>query len=62
VAGKPCAGYSICRSADAPFLLLLRDWDGLTEYEIKRASMLAEKAMRFYRRPVRRRCAADKSR
>ncbi|MBW1726431.1 MAG: dienelactone hydrolase family protein [Deltaproteobacteria bacterium] len=26
----------------APLVLLIHDWDGLTDYEIKRANMLAE--------------------
>lgn len=42
VAGKPYEGYYVSPGADAPFLLLLHDWDGLTEYEVKRAGMLAE--------------------
>lgn len=29
--------------AGAPLLLLIHDWDGLTEYEVKRAEMLQEK-------------------
>ncbi|NNL77414.1 MAG: prolyl oligopeptidase family serine peptidase, partial [Desulfobacterales bacterium] len=29
-------------SNQAPFVLLIHDWDGLTDYEIKRANMLAE--------------------
>jgi len=40
--GKLYEGYYISPSAGAPFVLLLHDWDGLTEYEIKRADMLAE--------------------
>ncbi len=35
-------GYYISPSADAPLVLLIHDWDGLTDYEIKRANMLAE--------------------
>lgn len=32
--------YYISSDDDAPFVLLLHDWDGLTDYEIKRANML----------------------
>lgn len=42
VNGQPYAGYFTSPAADAPFLLLLHDWDGLTGYEVKRAEMLAE--------------------
>lgn len=34
-------GYYTSPSDDAPFILLLHDWDGLTDYEKKRADMLA---------------------
>lgn len=40
--GQPYEGYYVSPSADAPLVLLLHDWDGLTDYEIKRAQMLAE--------------------
>ena len=42
VAGKPYEGYFISPGANAPLILLIHDWDGLTEYEIRRANMLAE--------------------
>ena len=35
-------GYYVSHYQDAPLILLVHDWDGLTEYEIERASMLAE--------------------
>jgi dienelactone hydrolase len=35
-------GYYISPDKQAPLVLLIHDWDGLTEYEIKRANMLAE--------------------
>ena len=41
VDGNPYEGYYISPSANAPLVLLIHDWDGLTEYEIKRAQMLA---------------------
>ncbi len=36
-------GYYADSGSDAPFLLLIHDWDGLTDYEVKRAEMLVEK-------------------
>jgi len=41
VNGMPCEGYFISPSPDAPLVLLVHDWDGLTGYEVKRADMLA---------------------
>lgn len=35
-------GYYISPSQNAPLVLLVHDWDGLTDYEIKRANMLAQ--------------------
>jgi dienelactone hydrolase len=43
VGGQPYEGYFVSPSADAPLVLLIHDWDGLTDYEIKRAEMLAAK-------------------
>jgi dienelactone hydrolase len=40
--GNPYEGYFISPSEQAPFLLLVHDWDGLTDYEVKRANMLAD--------------------
>ena len=34
-------GYYISPTADAPLVVLIHDWDGLTDYEVKRAEMLA---------------------
>ena len=42
VNGQPYEGYYISPSDKAPLVLLIHDWDGLTEYEVKRANMLAE--------------------
>jgi dienelactone hydrolase len=42
VNGKPHEGYYAGASAKAPLILLVHDWDGLTDYEIKRAEMLAQ--------------------
>lgn len=43
VDGLNYEGYYVSSGIKAPFILLLHDWDGLTDYEIKRANMLAEK-------------------
>jgi dienelactone hydrolase len=42
VDGKPFEGYFISPSPKAPLILLIHDWDGLTDYEVKRADMLAD--------------------
>ena len=42
VDGQSYEGYYISPSDAAPFVLLIHDWDGLTDYEIKRADMLAD--------------------
>lgn len=41
VNGAPYEGYYVSPSPSAPFVLLIHDWDGLTDYEVKRAGMLA---------------------
>ena len=42
VAESPYEGHIEMVSADAPLVLLIHDWDGLTGYELKRVGMLAE--------------------
>ncbi len=42
VDGKTFEGYFISPSDKAPLILLVHDWDGLTDYEVKRANMLAD--------------------
>ena len=42
VNGEPFDGYYINPAGNAPLILLIHDWDGLTDYEVKRANMLAE--------------------
>jgi dienelactone hydrolase len=42
VNGEPYEGYYISPGTGAPLVLLIHDWDGLTDYEIRRANMLAE--------------------
>jgi dienelactone hydrolase len=42
VDGQFYEGYYISPSNQAPFVLLIHDWDGLTDYEVKRADMLAD--------------------
>jgi len=41
VAGAPFEGYYVSPAPGAPLVVLVHDWDGLTDYEIKRAEMLA---------------------
>jgi dienelactone hydrolase len=41
VNGEPYEGYYVSPSKQAPLVLLIHDWDGLTDYEVKRADMLA---------------------
>jgi len=40
--GGEYEGYYSSGKKGAPLLLLIHDWDGLTDYEIKRAEMLAD--------------------
>ena len=40
--GQPYEGYFVSPSPDAPLVLLVHDWNGLTDYEVTRANMLAE--------------------
>ncbi len=42
VNGQPYEGYYIAATDSKGFILLVHDWDGLTDYEVKRANMLAE--------------------
>ena len=42
VNGADYEGYYVSAGDNAPLVLLMHDWDGLTDYEIKRAQMLAE--------------------
>jgi len=42
VNGEPYEGYFVSPSPNAPLILLIHDWDGLTDYEVKRANMLAD--------------------
>ncbi len=42
VNGQSYEGYYISPSNQAPLVLIIHDWDGLTDYEIKRANMLAK--------------------
>jgi dienelactone hydrolase len=40
--GQPYEGYYINVKPNAPMVLLIHDWDGLTDYEIKRSQMIAD--------------------
>ncbi|MFC1817087.1 dienelactone hydrolase family protein [Thermodesulfobacteriota bacterium] len=42
VNGESYEGYYVSPSGKAPLILLIHDWDGLTDYEVKRANMLAD--------------------
>ncbi len=42
VNGASYQGYYVSAGAKAPMVLLIHDWDGLTDYEVKRSEMLAE--------------------
>lgn len=42
VNGEPYEGYFVSPSPNAALILLVHDWDGLTDYEVKRADMLAD--------------------
>ena len=43
IKGEQFSGYFVTPTAGSEkFILLIHDWDGLTEYEVKRAEMLAE--------------------
>jgi dienelactone hydrolase len=42
VEGRAYEGYYASPSDGAPLVLLVHDWDGLTEYEVKRAGMLED--------------------
>lgn len=42
VDGKSYEGYFISPSPNAPLILLIHDWDGVNDYEVKRAGMLAD--------------------
>jgi len=43
VDGESYEGYYVSPEPDAPMVLLIHDWDGLTDYEVKRAGMLADR-------------------
>ena len=38
----PYEGYYVSAGSHAPLVMLIHDWDGLTDYEVKRAHMLSE--------------------
>ena len=42
VKGESFQGYYVSPAKQAPLILLVHDWDGLTDYEVKRADMLAD--------------------
>ncbi len=48
VNGQDYEGYYQEAAKGAPLLILVHDWDGLTDYEVKRASMLAEEGYNVF--------------
>ena len=42
VNGEPYEGYFVSPSPNAALIMLIHDWNGLTDYEVKRANMLAD--------------------
>ncbi len=42
VNGENYEGYFVSAGDKAPLVLMMHDWDGLTDYEVKRAHMLAD--------------------
>ncbi len=42
VDSKAYEGYYVSPAKGSPFVLLIHDWDGLTDYEVKRADMLKD--------------------
>jgi len=43
VNGLPYEGYFVSPAGQASLVFLIHDWDGLTDYEVRRADMLAER-------------------
>ena len=41
-------GYYLESAPGAPLLIMVHDWDGLTDYEVKRAEMLAEQGYNVF--------------
>ena len=65
VAGKTYSGYYISPDPKAPLIILVHDWDGLTEYEKKRSKMLADEgyavfAIDMFGKDVRPQTTAEK--
>ena len=42
VDGADYEGYCVSPGGNAPLVLLIHDWDGLTDYEVRRANMLSD--------------------
>lgn len=42
VNGQAYEGYFVSPGDNAPLVLIIHDWDGLTDYEVRRANMLAD--------------------
>lgn len=48
VDGQEYEGYFEEAAQGAPLLIMVHDWDGLTEYEVRRAEMLAEQGYNVF--------------
>ncbi len=48
VDGKAFEGHFQKAADNAPLLIMVHDWDGLTDYEVKRAEMLAEQGYNVF--------------
>jgi dienelactone hydrolase len=48
VDGQDYEGYFEEAAKGAPLLIMVHDWDGLTEYEVRRAEMLAEQGYNVF--------------
>jgi dienelactone hydrolase len=48
VNGQSCEGHYTNPFDQAPFVLLIHNWDGLTDYEIKRAHMIADAGLAVF--------------
>jgi len=48
VNGMPYEGYFVSAGKNAPLVMLIHDWDGLTDYEVRRSHMLADKGFSVF--------------
>lgn len=65
IEGKPYEGYYLSAGKNAPLVIMVHDWDGLTEYEKTRSAMLNEQgysvfAVDLYGKGIRPNTTKDK--